>query len=434
MNRLIRIHIFVAMCKGNVGTVAAQRAIYKLLMDLGKLDLSVSVTDKKDFKLYHPEFKDNEVYGSLLPNIGSKTVCDKMQWVIFTFLNLTLFTLTAILIQMEIKLPFRTEIVNRMRECDAFIDLNLEHLRGIPISVSSALIKQKTRIFVVHKLFWSFRIFSCLWFIFVVKGIFKKKLIVGPASFGPFKGLPSVTQRLVRFILNRFVDLILVREPYSAKLLDELGVKNYRITSDAALVVKTKPSSSPCGFFPSSKPMIGVAPAMFSLTLSKEEMDNYIVAHAKCLDDLIREYGANIVFLPSSPDDIVICKMITAIMSNKNYTKIVITDDVDEYESWIRTLNLLITTRMHPSIIAARNLIPFSTIIYDHKQIGLLQQIGLKSISLPVSKTSYGNLKLIINYLIQNWSKIKETLESALPKLRDESIMKLRYTLNLIEM
>ena len=438
MNRLIRVHMLGAMPKGNVGTVAAQRALYRLLMDTGKIDLSVSVTNEKVFKLYHPEFKDKEVYGPLAraPSIGSKVVRNHMQWAFFTFLNLPLSTFTAILIQIGVKLPYRTEVINRMKECDVFIDLNLELLKGIPISVSSALIKQKPRIFVIHKLFWSVRMFRSLWFIFVVKGIFKKKLVVGPASFGPFKGLPAVTQWLVRFILNRFVDLILVREPYSAKLLDELGVKNYLTTADVALVaraLKANSSSSRCNFFPLSKPTIGFAPAMFRHTLTKEETDNYTVAHAKCIDDLIKEYDANIVFLPSSSDDITMCKAIKAKMGNKHHTKLVITDDVDAYESWIRRLNLIITTRMHPSIIAAINFIPFSTIIYDHKQLGFLQQIGLQSFSMPIGKTSYCNLKVMINHAIQNWSKIKETLESALPKLQDETIMTIRSTLNLTE-
>ncbi|MGB9622307.1 MAG: hypothetical protein ACPL07_00540 [Candidatus Bathyarchaeia archaeon] len=35
------------------------------------------------------------------------------------------------------------------------------------------------------------RILLNLWFLLVVKGIFKKKLIVGPASFSPFNSCPS---------------------------------------------------------------------------------------------------------------------------------------------------------------------------------------------------------------------------------------------------
>ncbi len=429
----INIHILNARNKGNVGTLAAQRALYRLLMDNNTVDLSISVTNKEVFKQYHPDFKDNEIYEPLLPNLRSKIEPSHLEWIIFTFFKLTLFTFSAIFIQIGIKLPFKTEIINRMETCDVFIDLNLEFFKGIPICVSPALMKQKSRIVVIHKLFWSLRMLSSLWYLFLVKVIFKKKLVVGPASFGPFNTLPSLTQKLVKFILNRFVDVILVREPYSAKILDELGIKNYLITSDAALVVKTKHSSSTCDFFPTSKPLIGVAPGMFTFTLTQEETDNYIMSHVKCLDDIIREYDASIVFLPSSPDDIAICKMMKALMKDKNHTKIVITDDVDEYESWIRKLNLLITTRMHPSIIAARNRIPFSAIIYDHKQIGLFQQLGLKGISLPIGNISYSELKLIINHVIQNWSKIKEILESSLPKLQDETIMKLRYALKTIK-
>jgi len=79
---------------------------------------------------------------------------------------------------------------------------------------------------------------SLLWFLLIIKGIFKKKFVIGPASFDPFNGIPIVAKWLTKMILNRFIDLILVREPLSARFLDELGVKKYQIVTDVALISK----------------------------------------------------------------------------------------------------------------------------------------------------------------------------------------------------
>jgi len=414
------------MPKGNIGTVAAQRALYRILIENG-IDLSVSTSDSEIFKLIHPESKDMKVYRSLTPSIGTRNICSHLRWVILTAFNLTLLTFMAPLIQIGLKIPSRTDVIDRMRKCDIFIDLNLELIRGIPISVSSALIKQKPRVLVIHKLFWSFRILQNLWFLLIVKGTFKKKLIVGPASFGPFNGLPIIIKRITKLILTRFVNLILVREPYSAKLLHEFGIKNYQIVADAVLIDKS--SYYPSTPLQSLKQAIGIAPAMLRYTLTEEEIEEYIMAHVKCLNDLITQYGEEIVFLPSSSDDIAMCQMIMARMKNSYRAKIIITDNVDKYESSIRSLKLLLTTRMHPSVIAIKNFIPIIPIIYDHKQIGFLSQIGLKDFSMPINKTSYNNLKLKINEVIQNYVKIEEALKSTVPRLQERQKAKLLYSI-----
>jgi polysaccharide pyruvyl transferase WcaK-like protein len=185
-------------------------------------------------------------------------------------------------------------------------------------------------------------------------------------------------------VLSRFVDLTLAREAYSAKLLDELGVKNYQIVTDVAHIDKRH--HSPTISFQSFKPTIGIAPAMLRYTPTKEEIEKYIVAHARCLDDLVAQHE-EIVFLPPSSDDM--SQMIMARVKNAHRAKIIVTDKVGEYESLIRRLKLLITARMHPSIIAAKNFIPFISIVYDRKQVGFLSQIGLKVFSIPIGKTTY---------------------------------------------
>ena len=217
-----------------------------------------------------------------------------------------------------------------------------------------------------------------------------------------------------------------MREPYSAKLLDKLGVKNYQIVVDIAILVRADRSNH--SFIYSEA--IGVAPAMLKYTLTKEEVERYVVAHAHCLDELATHHE-EIVFLSSS-DDIVMCQMIMAKMKDPNRAKIIVTNDVDEYESSIRGLKLLLATRMHPSIIAFKNFIPIIPIIYDHRQIGFLSQIGLKELSIPINKISYDNLRLKINEVIENYAKIEEALKSIVPKLQERYKAKLlHFILNL---
>lgn len=428
MNRPIRVHIVGALSKGNVGSVAAQKGLYKIIMDSGQFDLSVSVGNREIFKLYQKEFKDEQIYPPLRSSLGTQTVKSTLQWILVTLFNLPLFTFSAMLIQMGLNLPFKTTIINRMRKCDIFIDLNLEFLKGIPISTSPALIRQKPRTLLISKIFWSYRIFYGLWYFFIVKSTFKKNLIVGPASFGPFSDLPAITRYIVRFILTRFVDVILVREPYSEKILRDIKVTNFILTTDAALTVKSDDSIKGSDTT-LSKPLIGFAPAMLNNTLSREEINNYVIAHAQCIDELIQEHDSNIVFLPSSPDDIAMCKAIIAKINHVKNIKLIITDSVDEYEAWVKKLSVLITSRMHPSIIAARNFVPFYAIIYDHKQLGVLEQLGLQKYSTPIGKINYLALKQIINITVNDRAAIEKHLRFSLSKTQDESISRIKTTL-----
>lgn len=306
--------------------------------------------------------------------------------------------------------------------------------KGIPISTSRQLILQKNRTRIIHKLFWSYRMLYGAAYLFVAKAVFKKKLVVGPASFGPFDGLPIITKKIVKFVLTKYVDLIFVREPFSARILESIGAKNYVETTDAALTTMNRLLSNPD--VRQSTLTVGFAPALFSYMLSTKELENYKTAHINCIEDLINERCAKIVFLPSSPDDVPMCRSIISAISERfeisEHIELVVTDDVNKYESKLRQLDLLVTTRMHPLILSVRNYIPAYTIIYDHKQFGVLQQIGLRKFCKLIGEISYSTLKQDLNYALDNRKFIKEILEYNLPKIQivsKEKIMESLYYL-----
>jgi len=414
--RRIKIHIFGLMEKGNIGTLAAQKALIKFLKRIIEVDVSISVSNKSVFIYYCPEIKENEIYGPLELRISSNVIPSHFKWIIFTFLELLILNFSAIFWSLYKRVSSRRNVINRMNECDVFIDLNLEKFRGIPISISPELIKHNPWIIVIHKIYWSLRILLTLWYLFLIKGIFKKKLIVGPASFGPFKGLPSLIRLMINFIFAKFVDLILIREPLSAKFLNEINVRNYIVVSDIALVDLKRDAKA---LNPSNpRLMVGFAPAFIRHTLTKMEYENYIEAHVKLIDYLVDEYCCNIILMPSSTDDLVVTNEIVSRIHNRDKVKIIVNDDVDFYESIIRELDLLVTSRMHPSIIAARNFIPFCSIIYDHKQIGFLRQISLLNYSILINEITCWSLKTLVDQALQNRLKIKEIIEKNLAKIR----------------
>lgn len=55
--RWIKIHIFGLMEKGNIGTVAAQKALIKFLKRIKEFEVSISVSNKSVFIYYCPEIK-----------------------------------------------------------------------------------------------------------------------------------------------------------------------------------------------------------------------------------------------------------------------------------------------------------------------------------------------------------------------------------------
>lgn len=411
------IHVIGSIAKGNIGTVAAQKGLYNLFLANVNIDFSISTNNKILFQRYQSEVSDVQIYNSV-GNVIRSLSKNKMHYFLTTFVNRLAFSFSSVLIHMGMGLPYWRKTINRIRKCDLLIGLSLEQFKGIPLATSANLTPRKI---LIHKLYWSIRITFCLWYLFIIKSAFKKKLVVGPASFGPFDGLPLVIQKLVSFTLNKFVDLIFVREPYSAKILDNLKIKNFVLTTDLALMVKPKQDNNQQN--DNFIMTIGFAPAKFTDTLTAREYEKYVLAHVECISLLLQKYAVKVVFLPSSSDDVPVCKNIMTRLkaSNNHQIKLIITDDVDEYESWIRRLDFLITTRMHPSIIAARNFVPFYSIVYDHKQLGIMKQLGLQNYYMHINEISIKPFSKIIDQMLQEKTNIVNILRSNLPGLQDRS-------------
>lgn len=71
---------------------------------------------------------------------------------------------------------------------------------------------------------------------------------------------------------------------------------------------------------------------------------------------------------------------------------------------------------MFSSIVAMRNGTPSCNVIYDHKQIGLLRQMSLLDLTIPINKVTCESLHALVERVIRNRLEINETIEKNLAK------------------
>ena len=111
--------------------------------------------------------------------------------------------------------------------------------------------------------------------------------------------------------------------------------------------------------------------------------------------------------------------MIYKNMTHKQKAEILPVQTIEEFSSLISQLDMLVATRMHPSIIAALNNVPFVLIRYEHKQAGLLLKLGLEDVDLSITEISYDGLKKQTQKVWNNREKIREHLSQEVPKMRE---------------
>ena len=244
---------------------------------------------------------------------------------------------------------------------------------------------------------------------------FGKPLIMFPNSIGPFK--TWIGRFLSRISLNS-CDYLLIRDPISYAIINELKISTPKIlTYDTALLFK-KRSNSSFKVFP--KPVIGVSPGIYSHSLSESEVENYILAHSKSLDTLIERYGFFVVFLPHyisgfSNDDFEISKFIIERMKNKSKTKIIETKDAAELKEYLDSMDIVLSSKMHPAILAASGYVPVFCVAYDHKQTAFFQRLGMSECVLNLRNISYENLFSGINLVWNKRDFLKESLKNQIP-------------------
>jgi colanic acid/amylovoran biosynthesis protein len=267
---------------------------------------------------------------------------------------------------------------------------------------------------------WWSMLFSRTWDILIAKFL-GKKVILFPNSVGPFR--TWVGRFLSRLALNN-CDCVLVRESISFDIVKSLKINSRKaLTSDTSLLfpqVQNTPFANP------SDPVVGVCLGIYSHILSEEKVNEYVIAHARALDDAIEKYGFSIVFLPHyvsgfHHDDLEMSQLILGRMRNKDRVRIVNVPSVDEFRSLLGQMNMVISSKMHPAVFATSQYVPTLCIAYDQKQTGYFERLSMIDCVISVREVSYKDLLSKIGYVWNRREKIAASLREVIPALKEET-------------
>ncbi len=302
---------------------------------------------------------------------------------------------------------YRGEVINCIKNSDLVISHSDENFKETATSLPL-------------NPYWAITWWSMMFFRTVdvmVARSFHKPVVMFPNSVGPFKTL--IGRFLAKLSLNS-CDYLLIRDPISYDIVHRLGVRSTKVlTYDTALLFDNADMFAH-RLNVSSVPTVGVAAGVYSNSMSRHDVENYIQAHAQALDITIEKHGVKVAFIPHyisgfSGDDIDISKRILEKMKNQQSAQLIITENVGEFKTLLSEMSIVISSKMHPAILAVTSFVPVLSIVYDHKQSGFFQRLEMADYTLDIRNVCYDNLFLKIDQTWAQKNQLMKQLEAQIP-------------------
>ncbi|MCP4422875.1 MAG: hypothetical protein GY803_00120 [Chloroflexi bacterium] len=284
--------------------------------------------------------------------------------------------LQLLLAKVGLVLPYRAELYKAAAKSDAVFFTGGNQFMDVG---------SKTDTVSIMKLFprWLF-LFGIFWQFIWLRWLTKARIIAFPQSVGLFQ--TSLAKSLARRIILA-TDLCLLRESISEKIVYELGAQSRCAnTYDVAFHL-----SKIDIILEGQRPILGIAPRITPLV----QLGKYAAIHAQAADWWINEMGGSVVLLPSNEwgdgsnnDDVIVTKKIIDLMENENNVSYISMTSCEIYKGFLGSLDVLLSTRMHPTILAATSGVPYVAIYYEHKQQGLAAQLGVEDYLIDIANIS----------------------------------------------
>jgi len=338
---------------------------------------------------------------------------------IFMFLQIALSISSAFLVKAGVKGFYRSQVLEKVKKCDIVVSCSDENFK------EGASFLPFNAYWIIT---WWTMLISRTLDVLIAK-YFGKPVVLFPNSLGPFR--TAIGRFLARLALNRY-GLILVRERISYHIAKSLHVSPTKIlTYDTPLLFESNINQK---LKYGSSPRVGVSPGIYSHVFSEDEIQRHVVSYAEALDEGVEKFGFFFVFLPQyvtgfQYDDLQVSKMIVGKMKNKNHTVIVDVENVDEFKSFIDKMDMVISSKMHPSVFGLSGCVPTVCIAYDHKQTGLFEYLNLGKCVIPLYELSGEKLFSKICYVWNNRKRIKTILEASVPSIRKKIKETIRFAL-----
>uniref|UniRef100_A0A7C4JLX2 Polysaccharide pyruvyl transferase family protein n=1 Tax=Staphylothermus marinus TaxID=2280 RepID=A0A7C4JLX2_STAMA len=350
---------------------------------------------------------------SLYPQHDSKVypMCETIEPIKSNFKTLVSSLVRAILwrifheVGVELDGVINTKPMNSLRKADVVIDLSGDGL--CPAKSVSPNYKFKRLISTFTNLL------SIL--IAILLG---KRVILFSSSICDL----GLLEPLAIALLKR-VELIVVRDQYSLKYLDKLGIKhNVALATDAVFSLEPVVNTMEKGLEVCICPSYEASKFFYKLDL--DEIKNLYV---KLVRYLVEKYGVRIKFIPSSlggrwdhEDDRVLIREIVGNMDRDilEHVGIVWNPKPEDVLEEFSNCKLSIVSRMHSAILSIINSAPTIMITHSSKFETVLDLFEECVVRIDPEKLDFRNLVEKIDYLMNKADLCRNYIDSKLPEVR----------------
>lgn len=264
--------------------------------------------------------------------------------------------------------------------------------------------------------------------------------------------LKPLNQKLLRFTLNNFVDLIMLRNPDAIKRMKEYGVKKeIYLTADGAYEYPLPSKEYRDNLLkklelnPDEKPMVGIAPKEFFwwpvtpklygkkedcyrypfyhswAEVGKESSKRYTEQTARYADWCVEKFNANIAIIAMEHMDYPPSKRIYDSMKHKDRARLIASDEyiVDDIVSILSVLKFQVTTRYHTTVLASPHGVPMTSVSSDTRCEAVFKELEMMDYYLnyvehpsPIPKIEnlFEWCKDVTENLIKNEDEIKNRI------------------------
>jgi colanic acid/amylovoran biosynthesis protein len=420
-----KIHIIHVGHMSNKGTQALLKSddiAIRGIVD-GEVSLSVSTTDIEGVKRLNLP-KSTIIMPTLidLPYIIADNLAKRLgisrksiRYKIFSlyalflmFVQTALLAISAFMIKLGLPALYKRRVLNRMASSDVIVSCSDENFKEtasmLPLNMYWAIT-------------WWTMLFERMMEVSVANYL-GKPLVMFPNSVGPFKTRLGLL--MSKLALNNF-DSIIVRDSVSFNLLKKLRVvPKMVLTSDAALLFSADPKVPVQKF---SSPSIGVSIGVYNQSLSEEDFQKFMAENAAALDRIVDLYDLDVCFFPHfitgfENDDFEVSKIVMGMMKNRDRARVFKIDSLDEFKLCLEQMKLLISSKMHPMVLATSGYVPTVCIAYDHKQTGFLNDLGLTEYLIPLKDVDSETIVSKVGKVLEDRKKIIELLKNKIPVLQ----------------
>ncbi len=267
--------------------------------------------------------------------------------------------------------------------------------------------------------------------------------------------LQPFNQKLLRYILNNKIDLIMLRNPDAVKRMKEYGVtKPMRLVADGAYIYPTPPREyidrvwNQLNINPASRPVIGLCPkeffwwpVKFRFVGKQEDLYNWPAYHswteearassrkyveetAAYADWCVEKFGADVVLIAMEHMDLPPTQRIYELMKHKDRARLMPSDQyvVDDVVSVLSALKFQVTTRYHSTVLASPFSVPMISVSSDTRCEAVFRELDLMDYFIdyvkhpdraPMEKDHYQKLIQMTENLAANEDKLKNRIRES---------------------